>query len=158
MLSRREFISGLAGSLAIIAWNRRLTAESLIRQVDPTPITVYKSRTCGCCAKWVDHIRANGFVPEVHDEEAMDRIKDSLGVPKSARSCHTAKVRGYLIEGHVPASDIQRLLAERPKVAGLAVPDMPSQTPGMAGPGEPIEGFEVIAFQVSGDSQVFSRY
>jgi hypothetical protein len=157
MLTRRRFIIRIAGLLPIVGWGR-LTVQPRIKQLGPTPITVYKSSTCGCCAKWVDHIRANDFAPDVHDEEAMDRIKDKLGVPKSVRSCHTAKVEGFLIEGHVPASDIRRLLAERPKVAGLAVPDMPPQTPGMAAPGEPIEGFEVIAFQTSGTSQIFSRY
>ena len=80
------------------------------------PITVYKSSTCGCCTKWVDHLRANGFKPTVHDREDMDSLKDQLGVPQEVRSCHTAEAAGYLIEGHVPASDIRRLLAERPEV------------------------------------------
>jgi hypothetical protein len=123
-----------------------------------TPVTVYKSRTCGCCAKWVDHLRAEGFDPRVHDEETMDQIKDELGVPQAVRSCHTALAGKYLIEGHVPARDIRKLLRYRPKVAGLAVPGMPGGTPGMAEPGTQPSGFEVVAFQLDGKTELFARY
>jgi hypothetical protein len=124
----------------------------------PTPITVYKSSTCGCCAKWVDHLRANGFDPRVHDEEDMDAIKDQMGVPKGVRSCHTALVGKFLIEGHVPAGDIQRLLKEHPAVAGLAVPGMPSSAPGMAVPGAPAEPYEVVSFTSDGAGPVYARH
>jgi hypothetical protein len=158
MITRRTFLGQMSGLLVVGTGARWVSGPAVFKQIDATPITVYKSSTCGCCAKWVDHIRANDFAPEVHDDEEMERRKDSLGVPMSVRSCHTAKLEGYLIEGHVPASDIRRLLTERPKVAGLAVPQMPSGTPGMAPPGAPIEGFDVIAFQASGASRIFSRY
>lgn len=152
MLSRRGFILGAAGSVLLAAVPRWSLAQA------PTPIKVYKSRTCGCCAKWVDHLRANGFEPTVRDEEQMDELKDELGVPSSVRSCHIALVGGYLIEGHVPAGDIRKLLAERPKVAGLAVPGMPSRTPGMAQPGEPEGGYEVLAFQSDGSTKLFASH
>jgi hypothetical protein len=124
----------------------------------PTPITVYKSSTCVCCTKWVDHIRANGFAPVVHDDEEMEALKDEMGVPPEVRSCHTGIVDKYLIEGHVPASDIRRLLAERPKTAGLAVPGMPPLTPGMAPPGVEPKDFEVVSFQPDGSTKLFSRH
>jgi hypothetical protein len=103
-------------------------------------------------------VRANGFAPTVHDEEEMEKLKDDLGVPGKVRSCHTAQAGGYLIEGHVPASDIKRLLAERPKIAGLAVPDMPQLTPGMAPPGVEPRDFEVISFMSDGTTTTFARH
>jgi hypothetical protein len=158
MTSRRAFVVRLTGLLVGGLSARRLAGQAPLIRVGPTPITIYKSSTCGCCTKWVDHVRANDFAASVYDEEDMDRLKDKLGVPTEVRSCHTARIEGYLIEGHVPASDIRRLLAEKPEVAGLAVPGMPSRTPGMAGPGEKIGGFEVVAFQRDGATRRFSRY
>jgi hypothetical protein len=152
MLSRRRFVAVAAGLLAVSGRTRWLAA------VPATPITVYKSRSCGCCAKWVDHLKAEGFGPSVHDEEEMDRIKDELGVPQAVRSCHTAVAGKYLIEGHVPGRDIRKLLRRQPAVAGLAVPGMPGGTPGMAAPGVKPSGFEVVAFQSSGKTEVFARY
>ena len=152
MLSRREFAVGVAGFLFLGLRGKRLAAEPL-----PTMV-VYKSKSCGCCAKWVDHVKAAGFKLEVHDEESMDPLKDDLGIPRQVRSCHTALAGGYLIEGHVPASDIQRLLARRPTVAGLAVPGMPAGTPGMAEPGTKVGDFEVVAFQSNGSTEVFARH
>jgi hypothetical protein len=123
-----------------------------------TPVTVYKSSTCGCCAKWVEYLDANGFQTTVHDEEKMDQLKDRLGVPSKLRSCHTAIVGNYLIEGHVPVREIRRLLEESPKVDGLAVPDMPAQSPGMAPPGAKLSGFDVIAFQYDGATSGYATY
>jgi hypothetical protein len=147
----------MAGGVAVGVTGGRLWA-ALPGGSSPTPITVYKSSTCGCCTKWVDHLRANGFAPVVHDEEEMDALKDKLKVPDGVRSCHTAQIDGYLIEGHVPASDIRRLLAERPKTAGLAVPDMPPLTPGMAPPGVEPKDFEVVSFLPDGSTKVFARH
>jgi hypothetical protein len=147
----------MAGLVALGMTGPRLWAQ-VPSGSSPTPITVYKSSTCGCCTKWVDHIRASGFAPEVHDEEKMEALKTRLKVPEGVRSCHTAQVDGYLIEGHVPASDIRRLLAERPRTAGLAVPDMPPLTPGMAPDGVKPKDFDVVSFQADGSTKVFSRY
>ena len=152
MLSRRKFVAGLAGFFLIarrVVWGAAPSA---------TPMTVYKSKSCGCCAKWVEHVEAGGFDVRVHDEETMDERKDQLGVPQAVRSCHTAVVAGYLIEGHVPAVDIRQLLATRPKAAGLAVPGMPSGTPGMAESESLVGDFDVLLFQSSGSSKLFTRH
>jgi hypothetical protein len=156
MITRRDFVAQAAG-LAVGA----LGARRLLAQLDAGPgtaITVYKSASCGCCAKWVDHLRANGFAPVVHDEENMDAIKDEMGVPKDVRSCHTALLDRYLVEGHVPAADLRRALAERPAVAGLAVPGMPKSTPGMAVPGDAHEPFETVSFTRDGKTAVYARH
>ena len=154
MLSRRGFVTGLVGLLLV---GRRLGWAAAGRP-SPTRITVYKSRSCGCCAKWVEHLRTEGFAPLVHDEESMDRLKDKLGVPQPMRSCHTAMVSGFLIEGHVPAADIRQLLARRPKGAGLAVPGMPSGTPGMADSESTAGDFDVLLFGSDGSAKVFARH
>jgi hypothetical protein len=155
MVSRRSFLLQTAGIAAAVATTRRAMAAS---SASPTPITIYKSSTCECCAKWVDHLRTNGFQPQVHDEEDMNAIKDEMGVPKSVRSCHTALVGKYLIEGHVPADDIRRLLKDHPAIAGLAVPGMPSSTPGMAVPGAPVEPYDVVSFTTAGATTVYARH
>jgi hypothetical protein len=151
MLSRRGFVAGIAGFVLGGSRTGRVEAAA-------TPMTIYKSRTCGCCAKWVEHVKAAGFDARVHDEEDMDGIKAELGVPEAVRSCHTALVGGFLIEGHVPAADVRALLARRPKAAGLAVPGMPAGTPGMAEPGASISGFDVLAFRADGSTEVFARH
>ena len=151
MLSRRGFVAGVAG--LFLAGRRTGWAAP-----GPTAITVYKSRSCGCCAKWVDHLTAQGFKPLVQDEEDMDGLKDELGVPKAVRSCHTAIAGAYLIEGHVPAADIRKALSDRPKARGLAVPGMPAGTPGMAESEAAMGGFEVLAFQSDGSTRSFARH
>ena len=156
-VERRTFLARLAGVMALAATGRHVWAQ-LPPLVEPTPIRVWKSSTCTCCVKWVDHIRANGFAPTVHDEEEMDQVKDELGVPPKVRSCHTAQVGSYLIEGHVPASDIRRVLKDRPKIAGLAVPEMPPLTPGMAPPGVKPGDYEVISFLSDGTTSSFARH
>lgn len=94
-------------------------------------VLVHKSPTCGCCNEWVTHLRESGFEVDVNETEDLNPIKTRLGVPANKASCHTAEVGGYFVEGHVPAEDIHRLLAERPKARGLAVPGMPIGSPGM---------------------------
>ena len=156
-IQRRTFLVRLAGVMALAATGRHVWAQLPLLE-EPTPIRVWKSSTCTCCSKWVDHIRANGFAPTVHIEEEMDQVKDELGVPQKVRSCHTAQVGSYLIEGHVPASDIRRVLKERPKIAGLAVPEMPPLTPGMAPPGAKPRDFEVLSFLSDGTTSSFARH
>jgi len=121
-------------------------------------IEVYKSPTCGCCSKWVEHLRAHGFTVRATDTAAVDELKAKHGVPRALRSCHTALVSGYVIEGHVPASDVERLLRERPALAGLAVPGMPIGSPGMEGPGGKTEPYDVIAFDEDGRSHTFAMH
>jgi hypothetical protein len=158
MISRRAFVIRVTGIVAAGAATSRLAGQLPRMGSAVTPITIYKSSTCGCCTTWVEHVRAAGFVPTVFDEEDMDSIKDKLRVPPAVRSCHTAVVASYLIEGHVPASDIRRLLAEKPGFAGLAVPGMPPGTPGMAPSGTAPAGFDVVGFQHDGTTRTFARY
>src|SRR3989442_3873386 len=97
-------------------------------------VKVFKTRTCGCCAKWVEHLKANGFDVNVQEVASTAEYRQKYGVPDKLQSCHTATVGGYAIEGHVPAADIQRLLKDSPKATGMAVPGMPTGSPGMAVP------------------------
>ena len=154
MISRRDFVSQVAG----VALTSIGATGLLARSSAPTAITVYKSTSCDCCAKWVDYVRANGFAPTVHDEADMEAIKDDMGVPKAVRSCHTAVVGKYVVEGHVPVEDIRRLLKDHPAVAGLAAPGMPQSGPGMAVPGAPVEPYEVLTFTPDGHTAVFARH
>jgi hypothetical protein len=123
---------------------------------EETRVTVYKSPTCGCCSKWVRHLEENGFSVETHDVRDVTPMKRANGVPERLSSCHTAFVDGYIVEGHVPASDVKRLLAQRPQVSGLAVPGMPEGSPGMEGPNP--ERYQVLAFDPEGGVEVFSSH
>ena len=124
----------------------------------PIPVTVYKDPSCGCCTKWVAHLASSGFSPTVKNRKDMVALKDSLGIPMSLRACHTAVAGRYLIEGHVPAADVKRLLATAPRtVLGLAVPDMPAGSPGMEMAGR-ADHFDVIAFAQAGQSHVFASH
>ena len=123
---------------------------------DTTLVTVYKSPTCGCCTAWVDHMRASGFRVVAIDTNDVDTVKRRHGVAEEHGSCHTAVVGAYVLEGHVPAADVRRLLAERPAIAGLAVPGMPAGSPGMEGPVS--EPYRVIAFTRGGGTSVFATH
>jgi len=120
-------------------------------------VVIHKDPNCGCCGKWAEHMRANGFVVKEVKTSAMGAIKRDAGVPQALGSCHTAKVGGYVIEGHVPAADVKRLLAEKPKVAGLAAPGMPMGSPGMEGP-YPADRYDVVSFDADGKSRVFASH
>ncbi|MEO8338127.1 MAG: DUF411 domain-containing protein [Nitrospirota bacterium] len=119
-------------------------------------VQVYKTPTCSCCSKWVQHLRANGFQVSVQDVAETVVYRRKYGVPEALLSCHTAVVEGYSLEGHVPASDIQRLLRERPKAKGLAVPGMPVGSPGMESTRS--EAYAVMIFDDEGRSSVYQRY
>jgi hypothetical protein len=121
-------------------------------------VDVYKSPTCGCCSKWIDHLRASGFSVRSVDVADVDRIKDSRGVPRQVRSCHMAIVGGYVVEGHVPAADVKRLLKERPAIVGIAVPGMPIGSPGMEVPGVKAQAYDVVAFMRDGSTRVFAKH
>lgn len=126
-------------------------------QSSPTTITVYRSENCNCCHKWIQHLERHDF--QVIDKISGDMrgIKQQLGLPPQMASCHTARVDGYLIEGHVPADDIRHLLKTQPAVAGLSVPQMPVGTPGME-MGARKDAFNVIAFDEAGEFTVFNQY
>jgi hypothetical protein len=120
----------------------------------PVPVTVYKSPTCGCCAKWVEHMRAAGFEVTVNDMPDVAPMKDKQGVPAALRSCHTAIVGGYAIEGHVPPDLVTKLLKEKPNAAGLAVPGMPMGSPGMEGASK--DTYNVVLFDKAGKTSVYA--
>jgi hypothetical protein len=131
--------------------------QVVLAQSAPT-VAVVKDPGCGCCTNWVAHLEQAGFKATVTESPAIDALKDSKGVPRAARSCHTATVGGYVIEGHVPAADIKRLLKERPSVVGLAVPGMPAGSPGMEVPGGRVAPYDVIAFDKTGKTSVFASH
>ncbi len=118
-------------------------------------MVVYKTATCGCCAKWVDHITEAGYEVEVHDVDDLSAIKQTRHVPVGARSCHTAVVGGYTIEGHVPARFVTKLLAEKPDIAGIAVGGMPMGSPGMEGAYR--DSYDVLAFNDAGRTAVYGH-
>ena len=127
-------------------------------EVGRLTMTVYKTPTCGCCSGWVDHARLQGFRVVTRDLHDVAPIKKRNGVPEALWSCHTAIIGDYVIEGHVPAADIRRLLAERPEVVGLAVPGMPIGSPGMELPGVAAEPYEVLSFDASGNIRTFAKH
>ena len=141
---------------------RFLTALALIAitggavaQASPA-VEVFKSPNCGCCGLWVEHMRQAGFQVNVHDVSDIPAARRKLGMPERYGSCHTAKVGGYAIEGHVPAADVKRLLAEKPKAVGLAVPSMPPGSPGMES-SRPIP-YETLLVQSDSAARVFARH
>ena len=117
-------------------------------------VIVYKTPTCGCCGKWVEHLRQSGFAPKVTDLPNLSAVKQSSGVPQNLQSCHTSMIDGYAIEGHVPADVIRQLLKEKPKVAGIAVPGMPMGSPGMEGAYK--DKFNIVAFAQDGTQKVYA--
>ena len=139
----RVFLSIAAGVLVM---------PPCLALADDVPIVqVFKSPTCGCCSMWGDHLAESGFEVEVEDVADLDSIKQLAGVPDHLRACHTAVADGYTIEGHVPATAIRKLLAERPSIKGLAVPGMPAGSPGMPSPTP--EPYDVIAFGKGNDQR-----
>lgn len=122
----------------------------------PAEVTVYKSPTCGCCTKWARHLEAHGFRVRLRDVADLAAVKRRFGVPPEAEACHTAVVEGYVVEGHVPAADVTRLLAEQPPVQGIAVPGMPLGSPGMESPRP--EPYEVRVLDDTGLGGVFARH
>ena len=148
-MHRRHLLPLLAG-LPLLAAIRPAAAEGAGHLV------VYKSPTCGCCTAWVDYLREEGFTAEVVDVDDLAPVKQRHGVPQRLGSCHTAVVDGYVVEGHVPADDIRRLLAERPDVAGISAPGMPQQSPGMYS--RVPKGYDVVSFARDGRLELWSRY
>jgi hypothetical protein len=141
--------------------NSRLSSDSLhpalAAEGKPIDIVVYRSRTCACCGKWVEHLQENNFkVNEIRTGE-VQAIKDKYGILQDMASCHTAIVEGYVIEGHVPANDIKTLLKTQPKVVGLTVPAMPIGTPGME-MGDEKEAYDVLSFDREKHYRIFNSY
>lgn len=119
-------------------------------------LTVHKSPYCGCCAKWIEHVQKHGFTVKVVETEDMMAVKKRLGVPDGLASCHTTQADGYFVEGHVPAADIKRLLAQKPKAAGIAVPGMPGGSPGMETAAK--QPYATILVRRDGTTSTFARH
>ncbi len=156
-ITRRQW---LASSLTALAGGAAVALVPAMAHASGAPIaiTVYKDPSCGCCKDWVTHLGKNGFAPTAKDRSDMDALKDSLGVPVALRSCHTAVVGKFVIEGHVPAADVKRFLAKPLKGAvGLAVPGMPAGSPGMEMGGRN-DRYDVMSFGTDGKSRVFATH
>lgn len=150
--SRRMLIIGIAQAAAALSLPHRSLAAGT-----PPRMTVTRDPYCGCCGSWVEHIRSAGFPVDVVEIPDVMPLKAKLGVPGGLMSCHTAEIDGYVIEGHVPAGAIRRLLVERPQARGIAVAGMPTGSPGMEVPGQPPQDYEVVAFSADGQ-RIFARY
>jgi len=149
------------------AWARKVILASVAvlmlacnaaEQVSATEVVMYKDPNCGCCGDWAKHLKAEGFTVTEKLSNNMGSVKAEYGVPEQLASCHTAVVDGYIIEGHVPADDIKRLLKERPAITGLTAPGMPMKSPGMQPEGLPAKGYDVLSFDNQGNSSVYHSY
>ena len=153
-ISRRRALSIMVAGSGL-AWTGTLAAG----QAKPRPrLDVYKEPSCGCCGKWVEHMTANGFDARVTDGPVA-AIRTKHGVPPALSSCHTALVDGFVIEGHIPAADVKKLLAERPRptqIVGLTIPGMPQSAPGMDM--TPFQPYTVLAFDRQGKTTVFAKH
>ncbi len=156
MSDRRGFLATALAGAALLVTRRAAAAVSVVAPAARPPVTVYKDPSCGCCTKWVEHLQRSGFAVAVHDDNDMDARKDHFGVPSGVRSCHTAIVASYVIEGHVPAGDIDTLLRKQPHVLGLALPGMVVGSPGMEGGAA--RPYTVVAFQKTGATTPFASY
>lgn len=121
-------------------------------------VVVHKSSSCGCCTLWVNHLRESGFAVDVRDQDNLSPVKERVGVPVGKGSCHTAEVGGYFVEGHVPAQDIKRLLAEKPDAKGLVLPGMPAGSPGMEMPDGGIQAYTVELVGRDGSTTAFAQH
>ena len=144
-------VLALVGLGAYLQWGPATVAADL------PAVTVYKSPTCGCCGDWVTHLKDNGFPVEVKARANLRPVKQQLGVPDQLASCHTAVVGNYIVEGHVPASEIKRLLSEAPNLRGISVPGMPVGSPGMER-GDRVEPYDVVGFTAGGDTTIVAQY
>jgi hypothetical protein len=148
-MHRRDFVGASAlGALALVA-------PRLLEAAAPLKMTVYKSPSCGCCKEWITYMKKEGFELKVIDMDDVSEIKRSAGVPPSMESCHTGLIGTYVVEGHVPADLVRKMVAEKPKFLGLSVPGMVSGPPGMEqGPKQP---YQVISFTRDAKTAVYAR-
>ena len=147
---------GLVLGGSAVAFVFALLKMNSVPDANAAEITVYKSPTCGCCAKWVDHLEDSGFRVEVKERSNMVPIKAEFGVEPKYQSCHTARIDGYFVEGHVPAREIKRLIDEKPDIRGLSVPGMPMGSPGMEG--DRVDRYQVLAIDSRNSASVYSQY
>ena len=150
-ISRRSLLGMALAAAAPLVAGVRLSAQA------KPQMTVYKDVSCGCCEKWVEHMQANGFDVKAVNVDDIDKVKKERGVPAAAQSCHTGVVGAYLVEGHVPAAAVKKMLAEKPAIAGIAVPGMPMGSPGMEVPSGQKDKFDVVAFDKAGKITVYVK-
>lgn len=152
-LRRRQWLAALP------VLGAALVAPRLVCAAASTPIEAWKDPNCGCCHDWIEHMQANGFTFTIHDT-GNNAVRARLGLPQKLGSCHTALVGGYLIEGHVPASDVRALLQQKPKALGLTVPGMPVGSPGMDGAvyGNRRDPYDVLLVARNGSTRIFKSY
>ncbi|WP_424138438.1 DUF411 domain-containing protein [Roseomonas chloroacetimidivorans] len=148
-------IPGSRRSILRLALAAAMLPVGMAKAAQRLKLEMWKDPSCGCCEGWVSHMRAAGFEATVHDIADLRAVKAANGVPDALQSCHTATIGSYVIEGHVPAPDVRRLLAERPRAKGLAAPGMPPSSPGMDIPGTP---YEVVLFGASGGDRLWARH
>lgn len=146
-MKRRIFLQSLLAS----AMSIHLAASAAAPVID-----VYKSESCGCCQAWVKHLQDNGFIVKARNVDNPSDYREKFGIPEALGSCHTGRVQGYALEGHVPASDIRRLLKEKPRAIGLAVPSMPMGSPGMEGHRH--DPYDVLLVKTNGHHTVYQHY
>ncbi|TYO65905.1 DUF411 domain-containing protein [Bradyrhizobium hipponense] len=148
LMTRRSLVGLMAAAV--------LARPAVAAQAEEATFTVHKDPSCGCCTGWVQHLRDAGFTVQVEETADLDAVRSHLGIPPDLVACHTAEVAGYLVEGHVPAAAVRRLLSERPIAKGLAVPGMPVGSPGMEG-GKP-QPYAVVQFDADGHQRTFMRF
>ncbi len=156
LLGRRSVLMALGGVAAAAAGAVAFAGLFGSDRAAAGGIVVYKSPSCGCCGNWAKHLRRNGFDVSVKNIDNISPVKERAGIPDDLESCHTAFISGYVVEGHVPAEDIRKILAERPKIRGLAVPGMPASAPGMDSPDR--EPYTVYSFGEDGKAEVYASY
>ena len=151
MLNRRSFLAVLGTSGAAMMAGRAFAQANLPK------VIVTKDPNCGCCGKWAAHMREHGFKVKEVATTQMGQVKGEAGVPQALGSCHTARVGGYVVEGHVPAADVRRMLTEKPAIAGISAPGMPMGSPGMEGP-YPADRYDVVSFDAQGRTAVYASH
>ena len=154
--SRRGYIT-MAIAAAALAWSGGIWLEAQSRPGPRPQLTVYKSATCGCCKLWIEHMKSNGFDVKALDVDDIDAVKRERGVPAPAASCHTGIVNGYIVEGHVPADAVLKMLKDKPDIKGIAVPGMPVGSPGMEVEGAPKQAYAIVSIDKAGKTQIYER-
>jgi hypothetical protein len=144
-------------SLALLVLIASASAPSPVRPTGADRIIVFKDPNCGCCKSWIEHLRNHGFDVIARDTNDVSSVKRRAHVPSQLHSCHTAFVKGYVVEGHVPAADIARVIREKPKIVGVAVPGMPAGSPGME-VGDRMERYDVVTFGRDGSTRTYARH
>lgn len=149
---KKSIVSAVTAPLFLVG----LMATTTSYAAELPVMTVYKSPTCRCCTKWVNYMRKQGFEVKAQDMKDLKSIKSISGVKREFASCHTATVGGYIVEGHVPAADVKRILAEKPEAKGITAPGMPMGSPGMEGPRK--DKYQVLTFDEKGISGVYANH